>query len=41
MKKILVLTGVTGKSGGALAEIIGNNLDIVNKMFPDGIRTIV
>lgn len=41
MKKVLVLTGVTGKSGGALAEIIGNNLDKVNEMFPDGIRTIV
>lgn len=41
MKKILVLTGVTGKSGGALAEIIGHNLDSVNLMFPDGIRTVV
>ena len=41
MRKILVLTGVTGKSGGALAQIIGNNLDAVNLMFPDGIRTVV
>ncbi len=41
MGKILVLTGVTGKSGGALAEIIGNNLETVHQMFPDGIRAVV
>ena len=41
MGKKLVLTGVTGKSGGALAEKIGENLSAVNKMFPDGIRTVV
>lgn len=41
MKKVLVLTGVTGKSGGALVEKISNNLDVLNKMFPDGIRAIV
>lgn len=41
MKKVLVLTGLTGKSGGVLAEIIGDNLDALNKMYPDGIRAIV
>lgn len=41
MGKTLVLTGITGKSGGVLAEIIGKNLDAVNEMFPDGIRTVV
>lgn len=42
MKKILAITGATGKkSGGAFTENIGNNLDIINKMFPDGIRAIV
>lgn len=41
MGKTLVLTGVTGKSGGALAEIIGKNIDAVNALFPDGIRTVV
>ena len=41
MGKILVLTGITGKSGGALAEKIGTNLDTVKEMFPDGIRTVV
>lgn len=39
--KILVLTGSTGKSGGALTEIIGSNLDSINALFPDGIRAIV
>lgn len=42
MSKILVLTGATGKkSGGALTENIGKNLDEVRAMFPDGIRAIV
>lgn len=41
MGKTLVLTGVTGKSGGALAENIGKNIDAVNALFPDGIRTVV
>lgn len=41
MGKILVLTGITGKSGGALAEKIGTNLDAVKELFPDGIRTVV
>lgn len=42
MRKILVLTGSTGKkSGGALTENIGKNLEQVKKLFPDGIRTIV
>lgn len=42
MSKILVLTGATGKkSGGALTENIGMNLDKVLAMFPDGIRAIV
>lgn len=42
MSKILVLTGATGKkSGGVMTENIGSNLDIVRKLFPDGIRAIV
>lgn len=42
MKKILVLIGVTGKkSGGVLAEKISENLDKVQSMFPDGIRSVV
>lgn len=42
MGKILVLTGATGKkSGGALTENIGKNLDKVRGIFPDGIRAIV
>lgn len=41
MSKILVLTGLTGKSGGILAEYISNNAETVNKMFPDGIRTVI
>lgn len=42
MSKVLVLTGATGKkSGGILTENIGKNLDIVNQMFPDGIRAVV
>lgn len=39
--KILVLTGSTGKSGGALVESIGTNLDSINTLFPDGIRALV
>lgn len=42
MSKILVLTGITGKkSGGVLTENIGKNLDVIKKMFPDGIRAVV
>lgn len=42
MKKILVLTGATGKkSGGVLTENIGKNIKIIRKMYPDGIRAIV
>ncbi|MBO4915025.1 MAG: NAD(P)H-binding protein [Oscillospiraceae bacterium] len=41
MSKILALTGMTGKSGSALAEVIGENPDEVNRMFPDGIRALV
>lgn len=39
--KILVLTGSTGKSGEALTEIIGKNLDSINALFSDGIRAVV
>lgn len=35
------MTGLTGKSGGALAEHIARNIDEINTMFPGGIRTIV
>jgi nucleoside-diphosphate-sugar epimerase len=42
MSKILALTGVTGKkSGGVLAEEISANREIINTMFPDGIRALV
>lgn len=41
MSRILVLTGLTGKSGGALTDILGDNLGAVRAMFPDGIRTVV
>lgn len=42
MSKILVLTGATGKkSGGALTENIGENIDRVQAMFSDGIRAVV
>lgn len=42
MKRILVITGATGKkSGGVFTQQIGNNLKRVNTMFPDGIRAIV
>ncbi len=42
MSKILALTGVTGKkSGGALAEKIGKNIEAVKELFPDGIRAVV
>lgn len=42
MAKILAITGATGKkSGGALTENIGHNLNAIGKMFPDGIRAIV
>lgn len=42
MKKILVITGATGKkSGGYFAHIIGNNISDVKAVFPDGIRAIV
>lgn len=40
--KSLAITGLTGqKSGGAFAEIIGDNLDVTRAMFPDGIRAVV
>jgi nucleoside-diphosphate-sugar epimerase len=42
MKKILVITGATGKkSGGYFAYILGKNIETVNSLFPDGIRAIV
>lgn len=42
MGKILVLIGATGKkSGGVLAEHIGQNLDAVKSIFPGGIRAVV
>ena len=37
---VLALTGVTGKSGGALAKRIGENYPSIVKMFPGGIRAI-
>lgn len=38
MGKRLCLIGVTGKkSGGVLAELISKNIQLINKMFPDGI----
>ena len=41
MGKILVLTGLTGKSGGTLTEIIEKNYDTICHCFPDGIRAVV
>lgn len=42
MPNILAITGATGKkSGGEFTKNIGKNLDIINRMFPDGIRAIV
>ena len=42
MSKILALTGVTGKkSGGVLAENIGNNIGTIKTLFPNGIRAVV
>ena len=42
MSKILALTGVTGKkSGGILAKYIGENINIVKSIYPDGIRAVV
>lgn len=42
MKKILVITGATGKkSGGHFTKNIGVNINTVEKLFPDGIRAIV
>lgn len=39
--KILALTGATGKkSGGVLVEQISEHIDIVNELFPDGIRAL-
>lgn len=41
MGTVLVLTGVTGKSGGALARRIGENYSSITRMFPGGIKAIV
>lgn len=42
MSKILALTGVTGmKSGGAFAEQLSENRDILREKFPDGIRALM
>ena len=42
MKKILAVTGATGKkSGGAFMNLIYENLPAVREMFPDGIRALV
>lgn len=41
MGTVLALTGVTGKSGSALAKRIGKNYSLIERMFPSGIRAIV
>ena len=42
MSKVLVLIGATGKkSGGAFTQRLGEHLDTVRDMFPDGIRVLV
>lgn len=42
MKKLLVITGATGKkSGGYFARILGLNINKVKTMFPAGIRAVV
>jgi len=42
MKKLLVITGSTGKkSGGYFAQILGLNYGKVQSMFSDGIRAVV
>lgn len=42
MKKMLAITGATGKkSGGAFANLIYENMDVIKEMFPDGIRALV
>ena len=41
MGNSLVLTGVTGKSGGAFAKRIGENYSFIMRMFPGGIKAIV
>lgn len=41
MSKILALTGLTGKSGGVMAEELNRNKEVVEKLFPDGIRVLV
>ncbi len=38
MKKILAVTGITGKSGSVFAEELLKDINNVNKLFPDGIR---
>lgn len=41
MGNILVLTGVTGKSGSVLAKRIGENNSFIARMFPGGIKAVV
>lgn len=42
MSKILAVTGVSGKkSGAAFVRFVSQNRDVINKMFPDGIRIVV
>ncbi len=41
MGTVLALTGITGKSGSALAKRIGDNFSFIADMFPGGVRAIV
>lgn len=42
MKRRLAITGATGKkSGGEFARLISENIEMINALFPDGIRALV
>ena len=42
MKKMLAITGATGKkSGGAFANLVSENQDVIRELFPGGIRAWV
>ena len=42
MKKMLAITGATGKkSGGAFMNLIYKNKSVIDEMFPDGIKAFV